>query len=163
MEQESEYQSFCYRIWVVTYFLNYYLEPNVGNGFDLEKYNWTQTLKEVNVNIKVPRGTKSRLVICEIKKNHLKAGLKRQPAIIDVSHLLYFLSYLNLILFLFMICFDGWINKFEDVQNLVLSVGLSLSICQSWWLLLEHWFVFIWLAIYFLYWDLSCIFFSLIP
>ncbi|KAK8947016.1 Protein BOBBER 1 [Platanthera zijinensis] len=58
-------------------------KPNVGNGLDLEKYSWTQTLKEVNVNIKVPRGTKSRLVICEIKKNHLKVGLKGQPAIID--------------------------------------------------------------------------------
>ncbi|PKU85640.1 protein BOBBER 1 [Dendrobium catenatum] len=58
-------------------------KPNNGNGLDLEKYSWTQTLKEVNVNIKVPRGTKSRFVICEIKKNHLKVGLKGQPAIID--------------------------------------------------------------------------------
>lgn len=58
-------------------------KPNTGNGLDLEKYSWTQTLKEVNVNIKVPRGTKSRFVICEIKKNHLKVGLKGQPAIID--------------------------------------------------------------------------------
>lgn len=59
------------------------IKPNAGNGLDLEKYSWTQTLKEVNVNIKVPRGTKSRFVICEIKKNHLKVGLKGQPAIID--------------------------------------------------------------------------------
>ncbi|XP_020575629.1 protein BOBBER 1 [Phalaenopsis equestris] len=58
-------------------------KPNIGNGLDLEKYSWTQTLKEVNVNIKVSRGTKSRFVICEIKKNHLKVGLKGQPAIID--------------------------------------------------------------------------------
>nr|CAD1826817.1 unnamed protein product [Ananas comosus var. bracteatus] len=57
--------------------------PNSGNGLDLEKYSWTQTLHEVNVSIPVPKGTKSRLVTCEIKKNHLKVGLKGQPPILD--------------------------------------------------------------------------------
>ncbi|XP_027332679.1 protein BOBBER 1-like isoform X2 [Abrus precatorius] len=57
--------------------------PNKGNGLDLEKYSWTQTLQEVNVSVPVPTGTKSRFVICEIKKNHLKVGLKGQPPIID--------------------------------------------------------------------------------
>ncbi|CAJ1974391.1 unnamed protein product [Sphenostylis stenocarpa] len=57
--------------------------PNKGNGMDLEKYSWTQTLQEVNVNVPVPNGTKSRIVICEIKKNHLKVGLKDQPPIIE--------------------------------------------------------------------------------
>lgn len=52
---------------------------------DLEKYSWTQTLQELNVNVPVPNGTKSGFVICEIKKNHLKVGLKGQPPIIDVS------------------------------------------------------------------------------
>lgn len=59
--------------------------PNKGNGLDLEKYSWTQTLQEVNVIVPVPNGTKSRFVVCEIKKNHLKVGLKGQPPIIDVS------------------------------------------------------------------------------
>ncbi|GLT63647.1 hypothetical protein SLA2020_361950 [Shorea laevis] len=57
--------------------------PNKGNGLDLEKYSWTQTLQEVTVNVPVPKGTKSRLVVCEIKKNHLKVGLKGQPPLID--------------------------------------------------------------------------------
>ncbi|RDX81451.1 Protein BOBBER 2, partial [Mucuna pruriens] len=57
--------------------------PNKGNGLDLEKYSWTQTLQEVNVSVPVPTGTKSRFVICDIKKNHLKVGLKGQPPIID--------------------------------------------------------------------------------
>ncbi|CAJ1972337.1 unnamed protein product [Sphenostylis stenocarpa] len=57
--------------------------PNIGNGLDLEKYSWTQTLQEVNVSVPVPTGTKSRFVICDIKKNHLKVGLKGQPPIID--------------------------------------------------------------------------------
>jgi hypothetical protein len=42
-------------------------------------------LQEVNVQIPVPSGTKSRFVICDIKKNHLKVGLKGQPPIVEVS------------------------------------------------------------------------------
>ncbi|XP_045792717.1 protein BOBBER 1-like [Trifolium pratense] len=57
--------------------------PNKGNGMDLEKYSWTQTLQELNVNVPVPHGTKSRFLTCEIKKNHLTVGLKGQPPIID--------------------------------------------------------------------------------
>lgn len=58
--------------------------PNHGNGLDMDNYSWTQTLQEVNVNVPVPKGTKSRFVVCEIKKNHLKVGLKGQPPVIDV-------------------------------------------------------------------------------
>ncbi|XAR71634.1 hypothetical protein NMG60_11018001 [Bertholletia excelsa] len=57
--------------------------PNRGNGLDLDKYSWGQSLQEVNINVPVPPGTKSRFVACEIKKNHLKVGLKGQPPIID--------------------------------------------------------------------------------
>jgi hypothetical protein len=57
--------------------------PNKANGLDFENYSWGQSLQEVNINIPVPPGTKSRLITCEIKKNHLKVGLKGQPPIID--------------------------------------------------------------------------------
>ncbi|CAK9151616.1 unnamed protein product [Ilex paraguariensis] len=57
--------------------------PNKGNGLDLEKYSWVQSLPEVTINVPVPSGTKSRSVVCEIKKNHLKVGLKGLPPIID--------------------------------------------------------------------------------
>lgn len=58
--------------------------PNKGNGLDMDNYSWTQSLQEVNVNVPVPKGTKSRFVVCEIKKNRLKVGLKGQPPVIDV-------------------------------------------------------------------------------
>ncbi|XP_062228541.1 protein BOBBER 1-like [Phragmites australis] len=58
-------------------------QPNAGNGLDLEKYSWTQQLPEVNITVPVPQGTKSRFVVCEIKKDHLKVGLKGQSPIID--------------------------------------------------------------------------------
>ncbi|XP_074576835.1 protein BOBBER 1-like [Curcuma longa] len=58
-------------------------KPNSGNGLDLDKYSWIQSLQEVTVNIPVPQGTKSRFVTCEIKKTHLKVGLKGQPPVID--------------------------------------------------------------------------------
>ncbi|KAI5657682.1 hypothetical protein M9H77_26475 [Catharanthus roseus] len=57
--------------------------PNKANGLDLDKYSWGQSLQEVNVHIPVPPGTKSRSIACEIKKDHLKVGLKGQPPIID--------------------------------------------------------------------------------
>lgn len=57
--------------------------PNKGNGLDLEKYSWTQSLPELNINVPIPTGTKSRFVVCDIKKNHIKVGLKGHPPIID--------------------------------------------------------------------------------
>ncbi|CAO2838641.1 unnamed protein product [Amaranthus hypochondriacus] len=60
-----------------------YRVPNKGNGLDLENYSWVQSLQEVTVNVPVPPGTKSRFIVCDVKKNHLKVGLKGQPPIID--------------------------------------------------------------------------------
>lgn len=57
--------------------------PNSGNGLDMENYSWGQSLQEVTINIPVPPGTKSKFIACEIKKDHLKVGLKGQPPIID--------------------------------------------------------------------------------
>lgn len=59
------------------------LKPNCGNGYDHEKYSWTQTLQEVTVSITIPEGTKSRQVACDIKGKSMKAGLKGQPPILQ--------------------------------------------------------------------------------
>lgn len=57
--------------------------PNKGNGLDMDTYSWGQSLQEVTINVPVPPGTKSRFIVYELKKNHLKVGLKGQPPIID--------------------------------------------------------------------------------
>jgi hypothetical protein len=58
------------------------LVPNRGNGADLEKYSWTQTLSELYISVPVPQGTKARMVNAEIKKTSITIGLKGQPPII---------------------------------------------------------------------------------
>ncbi|KAJ9545684.1 hypothetical protein OSB04_025391 [Centaurea solstitialis] len=68
--------SFANKVWS-------YTSPNKGNGLDMENYSWVQSLQEVTVNIPVPPGTKSRFISCEIKKNHLKVGLKGQPPVLE--------------------------------------------------------------------------------
>ncbi|KAF5198524.1 Nuclear migration protein nudc [Thalictrum thalictroides] len=59
------------------------LAPNKGNGLDFEKYSWTQTLHEATINVPLPFGTKSRFVVCDLKKDRVTIGLKGQPPIID--------------------------------------------------------------------------------
>lgn len=70
--------------------------PNSGNGLDMENYSWGQSLQEVTINIPVPPGIKSRNIVCEIKKDHVKVGLKGQPPIIDASALFQICEYAGL-------------------------------------------------------------------
>jgi len=62
------------------------MKPNVGNGADLDKYSWTQTLQEIEVRIpfRLPK-LKSRDVVCTIGKSHLTVGLKNQTPVIDAD------------------------------------------------------------------------------
>lgn len=57
--------------------------PNKDNGLDMENYSWAQTLQEVTVTVSVPAGTKSRDVVCEMKKKSAKVELKGQPSILE--------------------------------------------------------------------------------
>merc|ERR1712240_821938 len=59
------------------------MKPNDRNGADLEKYNWGQTLQEVELRVPLGGAFKARDLIVSIEKKHLKVGVKGQPLIID--------------------------------------------------------------------------------
>ncbi|EFP01282.1 CRE-NUD-1 protein [Caenorhabditis remanei] len=61
------------------------IKPNSGNGADLAKYQWTQTLQEVEVRIPINAGfaIKSRDVVVKIEKTSVTVGLKNQPPVVD--------------------------------------------------------------------------------
>jgi len=61
------------------------MKPNAGNGADLPNFRWMQTLQELEVRVplKFPKSLKSRDVVVEFEKQHLKVGVKGNPLIID--------------------------------------------------------------------------------
>nr|XP_016444389.1 PREDICTED: protein BOBBER 2-like [Nicotiana tabacum] len=58
--------------------------PNKANGLDMENYTWGQSLEEVTINIKLPRGESENYFTVAIENsNSLKVGRHLQPFIID--------------------------------------------------------------------------------
>ncbi|KAH7491589.1 hypothetical protein KRP22_002943 [Phytophthora ramorum] len=57
--------------------------PLVGNGGKTDKYVWTQTLQEAQVNFAVPTGTKSRQVDVDIRAGKLRVGLRGGETFVD--------------------------------------------------------------------------------
>ena len=52
------------------------IAPNAGNGGDAEHYSWTQTLQDLEVRVRVPKGTAAKQIVCDIKKQHLSFQIK---------------------------------------------------------------------------------------
>ncbi|KAL7688224.1 putative CS domain, HSP20-like chaperone, NudC domain-containing protein [Plasmopara halstedii] len=59
--------------------------PLVGNGGQTDKYVWTQTLQEAQVNFAVPEGTKSRQIDVDIRAKKLRVGLRGGETFVDGS------------------------------------------------------------------------------
>jgi len=61
------------------------LMPNHGNGCDLDKYKWTQTLQDLEIRIPLNVNFKARQrdVIVNYTKKHLTCGVKGQAPIVD--------------------------------------------------------------------------------
>ena len=59
------------------------MAPNAGNGLDLEKYSWTQTLAELTIVIPVPAGTRGKNCHVEIGTKTLRAGVRDQEAVLN--------------------------------------------------------------------------------
>ena len=51
-------------------------KPNSGNGDDLDKYKWVQTLEEVELRVPLPFACKGRDLIVDMKKKSLKVQIK---------------------------------------------------------------------------------------
>ena len=52
--------------------------PPIGNGGKTDKYEWTQTLSELTVNIHLPPGTKTKMLDVQIKNSSIKVSIKGQ-------------------------------------------------------------------------------------
>ena len=48
------------------------------NGGITDKYRWSQQIMTVDLQIKIPSGTRARQIICVIKNKHLKVQIKGQ-------------------------------------------------------------------------------------
>jgi len=48
------------------------------NGAATEKYNWSQSIKNVDVQIELPKGTTAKILLVDIKPKHFKVLIKGQ-------------------------------------------------------------------------------------
>jgi len=59
------------------------LKPNAGNGADMPKYSWTQTLEEIELRVPLPIPVKGKDMVVKVDKKHLHVSVKNHSVIID--------------------------------------------------------------------------------
>jgi len=59
------------------------IKPNAGNGADMGRYSWVQTLQDVTVSVPVPPGTRSSGVVVSITNKRLKVAVKGADPVLD--------------------------------------------------------------------------------
>lgn len=47
-------------------------------------YKWTQTIQDLDITVTVPSNLRGKDIVVEMKKGHLKVGIKGQEPVIDV-------------------------------------------------------------------------------
>ncbi len=57
--------------------------PIPGNGGVTEKYYWQQTLEEVTMYMKLPKGTTTKMLEVKITSTRIKVGIKGQEPLVD--------------------------------------------------------------------------------
>nr|ACO14800.1 Nuclear migration protein nudC [Caligus clemensi] len=58
------------------------MTPNAGNGGNMPKYKWTQTLSEVELRVPLFKPCKPKDLSIEILKKRIKVGIKGEPELI---------------------------------------------------------------------------------
>lgn len=59
------------------------MEPNSGNGLDLETYQWTQTLRDLTVAVPVRAGVRAKEVQVSWEDGELSIGLKGEEPVLQ--------------------------------------------------------------------------------
>uniref|UniRef100_A0A914MAW1 Nuclear migration protein nudC n=1 Tax=Meloidogyne incognita TaxID=6306 RepID=A0A914MAW1_MELIC len=62
------------------------IKPNLGNGCDLENYQWTQTLGELEIRVvfkDIGFPLKAKDLIVDVGRKHIKIGLKGKQPLVD--------------------------------------------------------------------------------
>ena len=55
------------------------IKPNAGNGGEMDKYIWEQSLKDVTVNVRLPQGLTSKQLAVKLTNTRAKVEIKGQP------------------------------------------------------------------------------------
>lgn len=97
--------------------------PNDQNGGMTDKYNWGQTLQELTVNIPLPDGTTSKMLIVDFTKSKLKVAIKGQQEAIIAGELCKPIKVDD----------SMWVIETDSKNRRVLQLTLTKKDQMGWW------------------------------